>query len=385
VRSDPGLDHLRIVSGPLQGLQGPNKGNGAAGYLERMYQQGIGLFGWGRGRPFPFDGVGYHLYIHEEVHEDRARQANELNATYAAYMEQMRGIVRQHEGSEKPFYISEIGWFSNSDNRERGEAFQAMSMAHGLGLPLRDPSVALVIHFCTQDFGQLHDGKWYGLYRQGAIADETRKPAHAALCAISTQPELVPTPVPLGPLDDAAYVEGKDAVADESIFAAGQPFQQVWFLRNTGTSAWAAGYTLAHIGGDRLGAPERVPLPTCDPGAEVPVPVPFVAPAVAGRYLSLWQPCNPAGQPFGQRIWTIINVAAAVPAGVPVPAAPALVPAEGVALQASLRFLVRLGVIYESALERLPAAGDAEEVNRAVAEAVVKARKQLEELLGVDR
>ena len=53
-------------------------------------------------------------------------------------------------------------------------------------------------------------------------------------------------------------------------------------------------------------------------------------------------------------------------------------------LQEALRWLVRLGVIYEGALEKLPASGDAEAVALAVDAAVVVARRQLEELLAAE-
>ena len=99
MRSDQSLAHLRIVSGPLQGLQGPNKGNGAADYLDRVYQHGIGLFGWGRdGRHFPFDGVGYHLYVHEVATDNLDQQAVDLDGTYRAYLGQMLEVIRKHEG-----------------------------------------------------------------------------------------------------------------------------------------------------------------------------------------------------------------------------------------------------------------------------------------------
>ena len=143
-------------------------------------------------------------------------------------------------------------------------------------------------------------------------------------------------------------------------------------------------------------------------GQETAVAVAHVAPAAVGRYTSVWQPCNAQGQLFGQRVWTIINVVP-VPAGVmagmdgvgqwlpmtgSVPVAAHMGANAGAhagagassvrttrSLQDSLRWLVRLGVIYEGALEKLPASGDAEAVALAVDAAVAAARRQLEELL----
>ncbi len=382
VRGDTGLAHLRIVSGPLQGLEGPNKGNGAADYLDRVYQAGIGMFGWGRdGRPFPFDGVGYHLYVHEHATDNMDQQAADLDNTYRSYLGQMLDVIRRQEGADKPLYVSEAGWFSNGGNREFCERFQALSLQLGINRLLAEPAVALVFCFCLQDFGGPDDGKFYGLYRAGDLGVQNRKPAYDALRAVATSPTLAPTSERLPIYDSARYAAGKDAVADETPFAPGAAFQQVWFLANDGTTTWGPGYSLVCVGGDRMGAPERVELPACAPGQETAVTVAHLAPAAAGRYTSVWQPANAQGQLFGQRVWTIINVAPA-PVGMAAGMAGVgqwLPMAGGAAtvrstrgLEDSLRWLVRLGVIYEGALEKLPASGDAEAVALAVDAAVAE-------------
>jgi hypothetical protein len=423
VRSDPELAHLRLVSGPLQGLEGPNKGNGAVDYLDRVYQHGIGIFGWGRdGRPFPFDGVGYHLYVHEHATEDMAQQAAALDQTYRTYLSQMREVVRRHEGRDKPIYVSEAGWFSNGDNRELWERFQAESLHLGLRRLLAEPLVALVVAFCLQDFGAQQDNKWYGVYRQGSLDAAARKPSYAALQAVANSPDLVPTSERPQVFDSAQYIRDRDAVPDGTVFVPQMPFQQVWFLRNDGTTTWGPGYTMAFVGGDRLGAPEQVTLPVCAPGQEAPVVVPHVAPGAPGRYVSLWQPCSPQGQLFGQRVWTLIDVVP-LPVGVagmavssadgssqwlPMTGSVPLAAHGGIpgsmqssahasapgahagvrparSLQDALRWLVRLGVIYEGALARLPATGDAEAVALAVDAVVAETRQELARLLDEER
>ena len=216
---------------------------------------------------------------------------------------------------------------------------------------------------------------------------------------------LVPTSERPPIYDSARYVTGKDAVADETPFAPRAAFQQVWFLANDGTTTWGPGYSLVCVGGDLIGAPERVALPPCAPGQETAVAIAHLAPVEPGRYTSVWQPANAQGQLFGQRVWTIINVVP-VPAGAALPRDGQWLPMPGAApvashtgahsgagaqgastvrstrsLQESLRWLVRLGVIYEGALEKLPASGDAEAVALAVDAAVAEARRRLEELL----
>jgi hypothetical protein len=119
--------------------------------------------------------------------------------------------------------------------------------------------------------------------------------------------------------DGAAYV--KDIVPDGTQFQAGQAFEERWTVRNTGTTAWGDGYTLAYLSGDRLGGPASVPVPQTNPGGLAEVTVNFQAPAAPGKYRSVWQmlaPAKPGGVPaarFGERMWVDMVVpAVAVPA-----------------------------------------------------------------------
>lgn len=118
--------------------------------------------------------------------------------------------------------------------------------------------------------------------------------------------------------DGAAYV--KDIVPDGTQFQPGQAIPQRWTLRNTGTTAWDDGYTLAYLSGDRIGSPAFVPVSPTGPGATTDVFVDFQAPATPGKYRSVWQmraPARPGGIPaarFGERMWIdIVVLGAAVP------------------------------------------------------------------------
>ena len=72
VRERPPLDGIKVISGPLEGLEVSN--NGAVAYLRETYRAGKRFYGWGQpGRPFPFDGVGYHLYVQQGYTADRLR------------------------------------------------------------------------------------------------------------------------------------------------------------------------------------------------------------------------------------------------------------------------------------------------------------------------
>ncbi|MSP14865.1 MAG: DUF3380 domain-containing protein [Chloroflexi bacterium] len=174
VKSNPALAGVTLVSGPLQGL-GINQ-NGAAGYLANTYQEGKHRFNWGSGAPFPFEGVGYHLYILEGFNANWPEQEQAVRQTLHDYVQGMKNTIRAAEGQDKPLYISETGWPSNGGHDD----FQAQNMALGLRLLQDDPGVALAIWFSTQDFGGDRDNKYYGLYRNGPLTPDNRKPIFAA-------------------------------------------------------------------------------------------------------------------------------------------------------------------------------------------------------------
>ena len=189
VRRDPTLNDVKIISGPLQGLEINH--NGAASYLARTYEEGKKRFDWGNGVPFPFDGVGYHIYTLEGFNSNWAEHEAAVKRTYRQYVDAMRDVIRGAEGREKPLYVSEIGWFSNGGI----DQWQADNLTLGLGLVAQDTAVALGIWFCTQDFGNDADGKYYGLYRKGALIPANRKPsyfAYKALCAGLAEQETSP-------------------------------------------------------------------------------------------------------------------------------------------------------------------------------------------------
>lgn len=165
VRADPLTAGVRIVSSPLQGL---DTGNGARDYLRRFYRAGKRRFNWGQaGVPFPFDGVGYHLYIAQNP----PNPAQDVPAKYNQFTVELRQVIADEEGAGKPLFVSEMGWQSSI-----GEARQAECLRAGLRCLLNDPAVALGVWFCTRDWDQ----SW-GLYREGDLSPVNRKPAYGAL------------------------------------------------------------------------------------------------------------------------------------------------------------------------------------------------------------
>jgi hypothetical protein len=178
VRANPELQHVKLVSGPLQGLEANR--NAAVYYLQDTYRAGKPRFGWGQpGIPFPFDGVGYHLYVKSVFDPNEGQQARAIRTTLRRYLDAMHQVILQEEGKDKPLYVSEVGWNSRVDPSEieRREQFQAQSMGVALDTLVRDPLVELGCWFCTQDFALESGEMFFGLYRMGALIPERRKPA----------------------------------------------------------------------------------------------------------------------------------------------------------------------------------------------------------------
>lgn len=112
-------------------------------------------------------------------------------------------------------------------------------------------------------------------------------------------------PPPL--VDDAAYVADV-TIPDGTEVVAGTTFVKIWRLRNSGTSAWGDGITLAHVDGPAFGA-SAVAIPATAPGDEVEVALTMVAEG-EGTQRSSWQVARD-GAPFGQVLWTEVVVVAA--------------------------------------------------------------------------
>lgn len=103
-----------------------------------------------------------------------------------------------------------------------------------------------------------------------------------------TAPAATPTLDPLGPSptpscrDGALFVEDV-TYPDHTRLKAGERFIKTWKLQNTGTCTWT-GYTVAFVSGDRLEAPDSVPVPETEAKADVEVSVDLVAPEEEGNY-----------------------------------------------------------------------------------------------------
>ncbi|MBN2119302.1 MAG: hypothetical protein JW730_22210 [Anaerolineales bacterium] len=82
--------------------------------------------------------------------------------------------------------------------------------------------------------------------------------------------------------DSALFVEDV-SYPDNTHLTAGEKFTKTWKLQNTGTCTWT-GYTVAFVSGDKMEAPDSVPVPETEAQSTVEVSVDLVAPADDGAY-----------------------------------------------------------------------------------------------------
>ncbi len=117
-------------------------------------------------------------------------------------------------------------------------------------------------------------------------------------------------PEPLGAADDKnrAQLMEHETFKPGSEAKPGQRLLKSWRVRNSGTSTWENGYTLAHVEGDRLSAPASVGVPRAVPLNTVRLSVPLVMPATPGRYRSVWKLRDPQGTTFGPQLIISIEV-----------------------------------------------------------------------------
>jgi hypothetical protein len=82
---------------------------------------------------------------------------------------------------------------------------------------------------------------------------------------------------------------------------AGSSFKKTWRFRNTGSCTWTSGYLLIFDHGERMNAPDAVPVTTGNiaPNETVDVSVDLVSPSIAGNYQANFRLRSADNQSFG--------------------------------------------------------------------------------------
>ena len=146
-----------------------------------------------------------------------------------------------------------------------------------------------------------------GTPTQAATPSPTAKPTQSPGQPLPSQ-DKTPTPMvsiqtatSTLPCDRAAAGNPIDiTIPDDSHVSPGQSFNKTWKLLNNGSCTWTTSYSARFFYGDRMQAPESVPLnETVLPAQSVEISIDMVAPDAAGTYQGNWKLSNPSGALFG--------------------------------------------------------------------------------------
>jgi uncharacterized protein YkwD len=139
-------------------------------------------------------------------------------------------------------------------------------------------------------------------------------PTETPVAASPTPDALTPRPTPAC-RDSAVFVEDI-SYPDNTRLEAGEKFTKTWKLQNTGTCKWS-GYTVAFVSGDKMEAPDSVPVPETEAKSTVEVSVDLVAPAENGAYTGNFELRDAEGKsiPLGTEptFWVRIAVGEGAP------------------------------------------------------------------------
>jgi uncharacterized protein YkwD len=103
---------------------------------------------------------------------------------------------------------------------------------------------------------------------------------------------------------------------DNTRLIAGEKFTKTWKLQNTGNCKWT-GYTAAFVSGDKMEAPDEIPVPESEANSTVEVSIDLVAPSDDGAYAGNFELRDADGKsiPLGTEptFWVKIVVGEEVP------------------------------------------------------------------------
>jgi len=165
----------------------------------------------------------------------------------------------------------------------------------------------------------------------GCVSVETKtpEPPHFVtstlppLPVLTLTPSLTPTPAdalprPEGCTDSAIFMSDV-TIPDGTRVARGHTFTKTWRLRNMGTCPWDSTYKLFFIAGERMGAPDAIPLPVTAPKGDADISAQLTAPSKDGNYTGVYELRDPNGKVIAIGLDKSMWVKIIVGEGAPVP------------------------------------------------------------------
>ncbi len=134
--------------------------------------------------------------------------------------------------------------------------------------------------------------------------------APTAVVPATTAPTAAPTALTATPgtcTNNAIFVSDV-TIPDNTVLAAGQAFNKIWRLRNTGTCAWGTGYQLVFISGEAMSTATTTSVSATPSNTTADLLVAMTAPSAAGTHNGYWRMKSPQGVLFGDMLNVTIVV-----------------------------------------------------------------------------
>ena len=120
------------------------------------------------------------------------------------------------------------------------------------------------------------------------------------LATPSLTPIPSPTTSPTPSCTNQARFIRDVSIPDNTNIPAGNSFDKIWRLQNSGTCTWTSDYDLVFQSGNIMSGPPSFPLPaTVAPGSEVDIRVSLKAPSADGSHRGNWMLRSEGGVLFG--------------------------------------------------------------------------------------
>ena len=146
------------------------------------------------------------------------------------------------------------------------------------------------------------------------VVTATPKPTVQVVTVTPAVQVVTVTPAPpLTCVNNSVFVADV-TIPDKTVLAAGQAFNKIWRVKNTGTCTWGADEELVFVRGEAMTKTVTIAIPATAPGATVDLSVAMLAPTTPCTHIADWRMRNRGGFIFG----TTLNVAIVIPGPTPI-------------------------------------------------------------------
>ncbi len=246
----------------------------------------------------PFD---YMMYAEIQVPQSAPPVGKRSEASYMADLTIPDGtVIQPGDTFVKTWRIRNSGettWGAGYTLAFFGD--EQMGGPDSVPLPQAKPGDVVVISVTLKapDAAGEHRSTWKGRDPQGKFFE------FDVFALIEVPEKEQPTPE----LNEIMYVADV-TIPDGTTMKPGENFVKTWRVRNTGTTTWGAGYTLAFFGGDKMKGPDAVALPPLKPSEVADVSLMLTAPKTSGMSKSTWKAHDPQGKVFEHYLFALIDV-----------------------------------------------------------------------------